>query len=303
MIRPLRLTDPLKLLFLAGKTPPNEARTAERLSGEGRRAAIELLNRWLPLVEERQGLVYERSGLIGGLVSARSRRGPHAWEIDHLRSPQDPDICIDLLEKAAFLVGDLGAGKLFLSLDERSPLVESAKRAGFGQYDTRYLYRFDGKVRGKGLPPTNLRPRADSDEHGLFRVYTAALPPAVRSAVGMTLQEWRQCRERDAQREMVCEQDGRLESWLKVRRDGKAGLFEIVSQPGEADLDQMVDYGLRLLHKKRPVYCQTSESQGELRRLLEERGFAEAARHSCLVEHLAARIREPILAPLNAPGA
>ena len=301
MIRALRPTDLLTLLLLSRRLAGNEARTSDRLRGGVAGALSSLFKTWLPLGDKRHSLVVDDDGHLEGMVSARSRRGPGAWEIDLFLPPSDQGSCLDLMEGMSLAGSDLGVDRIFLTLDSTSPLMEVARRAGFAHYDTQYLCRFEQEGQGSPSPsPQALRPRAGSDEYDLFRMYSAAAPPQVRSAEGMTFQEWRQCQNRDAQREMVCEQNGQLVAWLRIRTDGNAGLFEVMYQPEGADPEQLLGQGLLHLGARQPLFCLASEFQGQLRQLLLERGFAESGERYCLVKQLAARVHEPQFVPLKA---
>ena len=304
MIRVLHLTDtPLLLLFL-GRSPVNEARMRDSLASKEVEllAAAPLLRGCLISDNKQCSFICVHRGFIQALVSLRRCRGPGAWMVERLlMSPGQEALCFDLLERLAFAGGKLKAERLFLRLDSSSPAVEMAKQAGFNQYLIEYLYCLEESRQTK---PTEsqliLRPKSSADEHGLFRLYSAAAPHQVRCAEGMTLQEWSQSRDRDATRELVLEKGGEISAWLRIRMGRTAGRFEIVGELGAEELGELVDYSLSALKGRHPIYCLMPEYQQQLRRILEERGFYRAMAYSCLSKQLAVRVHEPQLMPLQA---
>jgi len=304
MIRVLHLTDTPMLLLFLGRSPVNEARMRDRLTTREVEllSAAPLLRGCLISDNKQCSFVCVDRGFIQALVSLRRCRGPRAWTVERLLlSPGQEAHCFDILERLAYAGGKLKAERLFLRLDSSSPAVEMAKQAGFNHYLTEYLYCLEEE---RLTEPTEsrlvLRPKSSADEHGLFRLYSAAAPHQVRCVEGMTLQEWSQSRDRDATRELVLEKEGEISAWLRIRMGRTAGRFEIVGELGAEELGALVDYGLAALKGRHPVYCLIPEFQQQLRHILEERSFYQAAAYSCLSKQLAVRVHEPQLVPLRA---
>ena len=304
MIRYLHLTDVAVLLLFLGKSPVNEARIREKLTSKEVEllAAAPLLRGCLISDDKQCSFVCVHRGFIQALVSLRRCRGPGAWVIERLLlSPGREGVCNDLLERTGFAGDKIKAERLFLRLDSFSPAVDMAKQAGFNHYLTEYLYYLE---EARQTEPTEsrlfLRPKSGADEHGLFRLYSAAAPHQVRCAEGMTLQEWSQSRDKDATWELVLEKGGEISAWVRIRLGRTAGRFEIVTELGAEELGQLVDYSLAALKGRHPVYCLVSEFQQQLQRILEEQGFSRVASYSCLSKQLAVRVREPQLVPLRA---
>lgn len=303
MIRSLQLTDiPALLLFLA-RAPTNEARTRDRLASREIEllSAVPLLKGCLISADKHHSFVCVHGGFIQALVCLRRGQGPSAWFVERLFLEKGcEDNCYDLLERVGYAGGEIKAERVFLRLDSSSPVVEIAKQAGFNHYLTELLYRLD-EVR-QSLPDSlpELRPKLAVDENALFRLYSASTPLPVRSAEGMTLQEWCQSRGKDADRELVQEQAGEITAWLRISHSGAAGRFEIYAAPASNELGKLVDYGVTLLKTRRPVYCLVPEYQNQLRHTLEERGFYQAGAYACLSKQLAVRVSEPRLVPLRA---
>ncbi len=304
MIRSLHLTDIAVLLFFLGKSPVNEVRMRDRLTSNEIEllAAAPLLRACLISDNKRCSFICVHRGFIQALVSLKRCRGPGAWMVDRLLLPPGrEELCSDLLERAGFAGDKIEAERLFLRLDSSSPAVEMAKQGGFTHYLTEHLYYLEGARQTESAEPSLvLRPKSGADEHGLFRLYSAAAPHQVRRAEGMTLQEWSQSRDKDATWELVLEKDGEISAWLRIRLGRTAGRFEIVTELDAEELGQLVNYSLAALRGRHPLYCLVSEFQQQLQRILEEQGFSRVASYSCLSKQLAVRVREPQLVPLQA---
>jgi len=304
MIRSLHLTDIAVLLLFLGKSPANEARMRDRLTSKEIEllAAAPLLRGCLISDDKQCSFICVHRGVIQGLVSLRRCRGPSAWMVERLLlSPGHEELCIDLLERIGFAGDKIKAERLCLRLDSSSPVVDMAKQAGFNHYLTEYLYCLEeGRQTEPPESPLILRPKSSADEHGLFRLYSAAAPHQVRCAEGMTLQEWSQSRDKDATRELVLEKGGEISAWLRIRLGRTAGRFEIVTELGAEELGQLVNYSLAALTGRHPICCLVPEFQEQLRRIIEEQGFSKVASYSCLSKQLAVRVHEPQLVPLRA---
>jgi hypothetical protein len=304
MIRPFQITDIAGLLSFVGRSPANEARTRDRFANEegDSPALLGLLKDCLIPAGREQVLVYTQSGQIQSLVCLRRLCGPSAWEVDRLfLLGRDEECCVDLLGRLGTAGWGVGMERLFLRVDSKNPLVGMAKQAGFSHYMTEALYRCD-EAPGSGRADAGLavRNRSSADEYGLFRLYSAALPVQVRCAEGMIFQEWRENRDRPAHRELVCEKDGEISSWLRFRFDDLAGQFEVTTRVQGEQLDQLVEFGLAFLKGKRPVYCVVPTFHMQLQRALEEHGFRLTAEFACLSRQLALRVPEPKMVPLQA---
>jgi hypothetical protein len=304
MIRSLHLADVAPLLLFLGRSPINEARTRDRLSSKRGEllSALTLLKGCLFSGDREHSLVYFQGGFIQGLVCIRACRGPSAWRVELLLLTQGKEqLCVDLLEKVGSAGDKVRAEHIFLRLDSNSPAVDMARQAGFTHYLTELLYRLDD-VRQVAISAQSLvlRPKQSADEHSLFRLYSAATPLQVRSAEGMTLQEWSQSRDRDATKELVLEKGGEIAAWMRLGLSGMAGRFDILTELGADGQEQLVDYSLNALKGRRPIYCLVPEFQQQLKCILEERGFYQVTSYCCFSKQLAVRITEPQLVPLRA---
>lgn len=304
MIRSLRLADVAALLLFLGKSPINEARVRDRLGDKGWElgSVFPLLKGCLVSGDKQRSFVCVHRGLIQGLVCLRSCRGPSAWEVESLLlAPGHEECCLGLLERVGSAGDEIGAGRLFLRIESNSRTVDTARQAGFSQHLTEFLYHLGEEPRVEPPePPVVLRPKLSADEYGLFRLYSATVPLQVRSVEGMTFEEWHQSRDRVAVRELVFGNGGEITAWLRIRPEGMAGQFDIVTDLGSTDLGRLVDYCLSVLSGRNPVYCLAPEFQQQLMLILEERGFRQVAEYCCLSKQLVVRVHEPQLVPLSA---
>jgi hypothetical protein len=122
----------------------------------------------------------------------------------------------------------------------------------------------------------------------------------VRSALGLTFDEWRDARERrwKGGLEVVLPREGRIRAWLRLTGRGGVRWAELLLHPDEEEmLPLFVDY---VMAEAGTYLWIVPDYQEPLGHLLLERGFREVARYSLLVKHLAARVRNPNLAPVEA---
>lgn len=307
MIRSLYRTDLFSFLLFARHAPPNQAVARNSL---GRRSLFSLeviLENWFPINGKRYTWVYEDDGRIDGAVSVKGETAATAWHVECLQT-DDEEICVALLEAAGVAAGKRGVRKLFLHQETTSPLADGVRRAGFTSYNKDYLYRYGGeRVRHTDAAPDayRLRTRNPADDFNLFHLYSAASPVPVRTAEGMTLEEWRESREHgfwlEQHREFILERQGSLTAWVKINTARGGGCFEIVSNNlGDAGLRWLVDRTLRYLDGKSPILCVTPAFQGQLNGVLEGSGFERVAEYDASVKEIAIKVKQPQFVPMRA---
>ena len=250
---------------------------------------------------------------ITGLLRVCPRSGPLSWEVSHLLADEDErDWIPDLLGKATRTVANAGGLRIFLRLRQDDPLIEAARHAGFVACYHETLY--------EGLPGPRLeispisddrtwpafRKRAGSDDHGLFRAYTAATPSEIRASVGMTLDQWMSSRERyyGRRQEIVLTKHDVVQGWLRITRRSGIGQMEGTVHPDhELSLNSLVDYGLDALSQAGQVYCLVPEYQLTLARVLSDKGFNPIGDYLTLVNSLARTIEDDARARATAASA
>lgn len=309
MIRSIRPTDLASLLAFLRRGLSNHAKTGRNLGQKERLFSLgRFLQEWLSLDEDRYTWIDVSRGRIRGLISVRSRPSPISWQADSLvlgAGPEDPDICLRLLEYISAVGGEVGVQKVFLRVERSSPLVEVARQAGLIPYKSELLYwreSLGSTLREAKLVGGQVRAKRPGDELALFQLYSAVVPGHVRQAEAMTFDEWKAISKKNlslpTQRELVLEREGSLVGWLRVRLSGKVNFFDILTSPHEREtLAALLGHCLGLLDQRRPTYCLLSDYREDLRQVLEEEGFCLAGEYSSLVKQLAVRVRQPRFVP------
>lgn len=303
MIRTFLPSDLIAILF-QGESLSNKAKTKD---GMGRKEArfltmATLLGQWLHPRVRRCLWVWTRGLRLRGLASARNRSSSHTWEVDRLLINEgDDECCCSLLERLILAGGESGVEKIFLRLPMDSSLVDAAQKAGFLPYITEFLYGLQG---GKGtvngdIPPLTPRLKQVGDDYRLFELYQNCIPAPIRRVEGMTFKEWQEIKDRTAKREWIFEQEGSLIGWLRMESNRATEQFEVMAS-GERELEQIVLHTLLSSDSHRRLLCLTREFQGELARLLQDRGFDEIKRYSVFIKELTVKTQEPCFVPLSA---
>ena len=305
MIRSLGIADAARVIVLGG---PDWAAPFARTGVGGPASFSPAPFLWDRIQLRRKSVAWvslaERS--INGLVSARACSGPTAWIVEHLVTPKrDAGPCSELLERVAAHAGRRGAQRLFLHLPDELHVLEIGRHSGFTPCTQGFLLTLPGRSPLLGVEPlAGFRRRVASDDHPLFRLYNAATPNEVRSGMGMTLQQWKDAQEprRKGTREMVLEQEGEIIGWARLDNHGKWTEVRAAVHPdGQVNLGGLVSFVLAETGSHR-ILWQVPEYQSTLRLLLERVGFEVAESYRLMFKSLAARVKEPALAPAPTSG-
>ena len=298
--RSVRPTDLVALAAFDRRLRHNEAHTWERLgsSGDPPRVIGSAAQEWLPLAGRRRTWVVVHGPRIRGLISARPRGRPTAWEVDRLMTADDERVVLGLFDQLTAGAVAAGAHKVFLRLDADSEILVAARKAGFVPYAVEHLLRLDVPRQQEEPLPAGLwlRPRERTDEYGLFQLYNRVAPLEVRAVEANTLAEWQAAVERRGRgrgaADIVVEREGRVVGWLRTDRAGGAGRFDVVLAPDEwPAADALIAWGLRDLGAARPVYAAVPEYAGPLIERLQSAGFALAGEYALLAKRLMQLIR------------
>ncbi len=257
---------------------------------------------------------------LTGLASARARHGPRAWEIDRLYLDsdfgeplsnhsnsglgQDPDLSSLALELFEHIVREAGgrrAERVFLRLPPGSPIFKFAQRAGFFPYFEETLLEsrsaVDTSEGGPGL--LDWQELLPEDDYSLFQLYCAATPQPVRTATGLTFDQWR-----DAQgscgrrRDWVLKREGRVVAWVGLSKYGKATAAEVLVSPASPELwEPAMD---RALHEGGTHSWLVPDYQETLGNLLLRRQFREVAQYTVMIKKVAAAVVKPAMAAVEA---
>ena len=307
MIRALHPTDVFRRLFLKDLRGENLAQSQEQLMGakpsEASRMAF--FRESLSVHRDTLTLVAPSASRLSGLASIRSRSGPRAWEVTSLYlAPDCPDTCMELLEGIGPAVARLGAERVFLRLRQEEPLLDSVRRAGFLPAYEESIYTGCGKdTVAQSETAAPLRPKEAKDDYPLFRLYNAATPAKMRPALGLTLEEWRDSRERGPARrvDMVYGEGDGIKGLISTSNCGKQGWMELMVLPEDTEaLRAMIDYGLAQLGGGTSVMVLVPEYQLPLQRILEDEGFTRALDCVTMVRALGVRVEKKKPVPAGA---
>ena len=203
---------------------------------------------------------------VSGIVRVRRRNGPSVWEVSELFLAPDSRPEID----GAELLGDLaevaarsGVQRVFLRIEDGSPMATAARRAGYTLQTRETLYRRPEDLRGQDQPAhypgeSGWRTVQKNDLQQVFRLYGISTPLSVRETSGMTLPEWRDSLEplqhsirnpitsrRNSagfnSGEMILEGEHGPVAWMRYSDASNERLFTLMVEPeAQVDLDEVV---------------------------------------------------------------
>ncbi len=300
---PLRLMDAARRLLPGAGLSNNLAspRGRSRWHATKNTAGLALLREGVLASPSSCIAAWPEHGRVQGLTYASPLSGPLAWELGglHIDDSVGPSVAA-VLELVAGAVAQKGGRRLFLRVPAASPLVDSARRAGFfPAYQESLFVRREvspAPVAGSGAQPINVRAYTSDDEANLFHLYCAAVPAPVRALIGMTRDEWLHAHPRSFGREWVLEQDGKLDAHFRqaLRRGVLEG--EMILHPDTGHLVEPV-LDCALAEHRTAWQWLTPEYQPLLPGALAARGFQESAHFAILVRTLAATVPVPRATP------
>ena len=258
------------------------------------------------LVEHRKGTIWIAAdgGRITGLASSCRRSGPTAWEVkDLVAMPGEEERCVELLEALAAYAGEQGAERVFLRLPDEWRLIELARRSGFFPCTEVQVFTLTGRVALLGATPIQrYRERLPGDDHPLFQMYSATTPSEVRSASGLTLQQWSDAQEPEGRgsREVVVEQGGSIRIWVRLHARGQRVRVQTMIDPAwEGDPGDVAGFVLDQAGSQ-TVLWEVPTYQESLRLTLDRVGFQVCNSYQVMVNSLAVRVKEPATDPVSA---
>ena len=333
-----RITDALRCTLLNAPRSPNLACPRPALSGG--RSPLPSAWLWRNVVlqpRNRIALADWRGSHLAGLVSARTRAGHRAWEIDGLYLPDDalaPDgrnagaangtahshglgepaaDSLALLEHLVQEVGERYGERLFLRLASNSPALTLAKRVGFTAIFNEALLAGPGRTSSGDSPAQTpdsfirerLRPRIPADSYGLFQLYCASVPVRARQALGLTFDQWQDAREPECGRvapgqsqEWVADEAGRIIGWVRLDSRGSSSGAEVMAHPDHPDLlFRLVDFALARAPRLRWLVPDYREPVAER---LRGRGYRQVAQYTLLARTVAVPALRYGMAPVEA---
>jgi len=285
--RPLP-TDLVALVSFDGTVHPNEAKPLDRLGLDERARPLEsTIEQWFSFATGKHTWVSVRGATIRGLISARRRAKPSAWEVDALIDvDEDEEVALSLLSRMIGGITKQRGERVFLRLDAGSHVSQAARRASFFPYANETLYRLDS------APPSEktevpFRPRGKSDLVGVFQLYSHSVPANVRAIEGATFREWQAAEESwgGGTKDLLLEEDGIISAWLRILR-GQTGRFSLIAQSTRFTVDELVRSALSHLNASRRVLSLVPEYNGTWAASLERLGFQPVAGYTCYAQRL-----------------
>jgi hypothetical protein len=316
MMSAFRVSDVLKCILLHAPKGPNLACPKETFTRSNPLRHSALWKETLANRGDRVTLNWWEGLQLGGLASAHIRRGRRAWEIDRFFLAQHPSlisangdgqhlvpstVALNLFEHLGEAVGGHGAERLFLRLPSESPISVLARRAGFFPYFEEML--LEGPApRSLGTTPTvpsiwgELLPE---DYHGLFQLYCAATPQAVRAAAGLTFDQWRDAQESWGRRsDWVAKNNGRVVGWLGFSElNGVTGV-EALANPDEAGMWEAIV--TRALTQQSAQRWLVPDYHEEVADQLLRRQYHEVARYTVMIKTVAVPVASQGMATVEA---
>lgn len=307
MIRAIYRTDVLSFFFPSPLERANEAISRE-LPGRGKFFSPEIfLEHWLPLKGRRRTWVTDEDGRINSLISVKSNKASRIWYVDYLQASDERN-CYALLEYVSASAARRGVRKLFINLPVNSPMIDVARRAGFSSYNTYYIYKYGSKSVPRPLSSPDqyaIHILSKGEEVSLYTLYHASAPLAVRSAEGLTFEEWQDrsgcCSWFERRTELLVYRGGMLEGYLRISFSGRTGCFEIIFRQIEGiGLEWLVNHALNSLGGKAQIFGVVSVAQWQLRGMLENSQFEQIAKFETMMKENVIRVEEPRFMPMRA---
>ena len=238
MIRALQLSDLARCALPGRLAGPDLVRTREALVAPAHRLSVLELARYSAAPTFGQhALVLVEGVRLRALAVARPRRGNRSWELAHLYAASGALVrCGEVLEQCNVSAAQQGAERMFLRLPQDSPLQVMARRSGFSPGFVEEVYQFrEGADVASAVPHLRLRPPSSEDRYSLFRLYNACVPASVRSAFGLTFDQWLDSQENlpGRESELVWERDGQVRGWLRIGRHSTMLTVEAMLHPSE----------------------------------------------------------------------
>jgi len=307
MIRAIYRTDVLSFFFSSPLERSNEAISRE-VPGRGNFFSPEIfLEHWLPFKGRRRTWVTDEDGRINSLISVKSNKESKIWYVDYLQASDEKN-CYALLEYVGTSAARRGVRKLFINLSVNSAMIDVAKRAGFSSYNTYYIYKYGTKSVPRPMPTPEqyaIRILSKGEEVSLYTLYHASAPLAVRSAEGLTFEEWQDragcCSWFERRTEFLVYRGGTLEGYLRISFSGRTGCFEIIFRQIEGvGLEWLVNHALNYMGGKTQIFSIVSVAQWQLRGMLENSQFEQVAKFETMLRENVIRVEEPQFMPMRA---
>jgi len=306
MMQTVRISDAVRCFLLNVPKGPNLVCPRESsLSGQQPNNKV-LLKETLASRRGRISLVSWQGLQLSGLASAHALNGHRAWEVDRLFGPTSlkswDHTCTEFLEKLVQEAGERFGERMILRLPADSATVHQARLAGFFPYFEEVLLvgQVAEAAQNGSDPSQTMGPRLPQDDYSIFQLYCASTPQQVRSGLGSTFDQWRdaQSPSRQGMQELVIRDKERITGWLGLRTVDGWQEGQVMYHPDFPDvLPALLAMGLATSGPHKWLIPDYQEMAQEL---LLRRGLSEAVRYVVLVKTVAAPVKMPGMAAVEA---
>lgn len=332
MMQTLRTRDILRCILLNVPKGPNLACPTQCLTGDRPASNPVLWKETLAQRQERVTVASWEGPRLAGLASARMRSGHRGWGIDRLflagagdmasngasllghEESQYPvantnpnTVALDLLEQVARETGQRKAERIFLRLPANSRIFSLARQSGYFPYYNETLLESRVSLKPEqpaeppqpAPPPTNWQELTPEDYYSVFQLYCAATPQPVRTAVGLTFDQWRDAQESGGhRRSWVSKNNGKVVARLAMWWCGQVMGGEVLADPGGPDLwTPLVNWAVNQGSRQRWL---VPDYQDMVFKLLLRRQFLPVSEYSVMIKTVAAPAAKPGMVTVEA---
>ena len=294
MAQGLRIGDTVKRFLLSPFGGRNLAVTRECMGGGHPSTFVPMVREGVLSFRSRCTAIAWDGPRLAGVASAKGRRGPRSWEIDILRLPNpEPTAASRVLELVVQKAGEHGARRIFLRVESGSDLENCARESGF--FSSYQEILVEGSPRLEETPDTcdfRLTNALPHHQQGLFQLYCATCPVAVRQMAGITLTEWSDSREIAVgkHQELIAETWGKVAGWLDTTHHGGVFHNQIMAHP---EFSGVMQYLVAQAHSSQGKHLWlVPDYQESLLDLLLNARFGQVAIYSMLVKSIAVNIKD-----------
>ena len=306
MIRRLRMSDVPRQALPGRIRGEDLAVTRSKALGAPERLTPVRLAGWcLASPSPRYVAAQVRGATMDAVAVARPRASARSWEIAHYFAGDRGLVSArELLDACATHASDAGGERIFLRTLAGGPLEQMARRVGFVPEYVEEVYQLGGPLRaGPGGAQLRLRPLLPGDELGLFRLYNAAVPASVRSATGLTMEQWRASSEAapGQARAYAWQLDDQIHGWLQLAQQGQALTVDALLHPDDArSASSLLGDAARLAWGHSQAVWPVPSYQPILALALKHAGWRLGLSYAVLVRPLAERVSDTSFAPARA---
>jgi hypothetical protein len=219
---------------------------------------------------------------------------------------------VSLLERLVQELGVRRAERVFLRLPRDHASILTARRAGFFPYFHETLWEFRG---GASLSASGGRAgperdgatygvRLPQDSFAIFQLYSAATPPQVRAALGLTFDQWQDAQDPHSRRRREwtlshnASHNARITGWIGLHSHHQEVQGEILVHPDHPETLP----ALLALAMTQPGHHQwlVPHYQTQVITQLQQIGFQPVTDYTMLVAQVAAPVLRPSMAPVEA---